>query len=184
MTLLPVIIWRKIKQLLMLDFSKAFNRVETGVLLQQVEVMDKRISNLSPVISGVPQGTVLGPVPFLIHIADLSKDVSIEASTSSFVDDTRARRSINLPAVDCDTLQKDTETIYKWAELVNMVFHSDKFECLGFFLPWRMEVPEQQYIGPDSQPIETKEPLQDLGVELSSDLSEFTSKNLYPLLPS
>ena len=94
----------------------------------------------------------------------------METSTSSFADDTRARRSIKNPDLDCDALQKDMESIYKWAEEVNMVFNSDKFECLRFW-PGRMEVPEQQYLGPDSQPIETKDHLRDLGVELSSDLS-------------
>ena len=69
------------------------------------------------------------------------------------------------PALDCDALQQDMETIYKWAEEVNMVFNSDKFECLRFW-PGRMEVPAQQY-----QPIENKDHLRDLIF-----LSESTSK--------
>ena len=77
-----------------LDFSKAFDKVETGVLLhklkdskvlgkvgvwlgnfldskqrQQAVAVDGRLSSLSPVISGVPQGTVLGPILFLLHIS-------------------------------------------------------------------------------------------------------------------
>ena len=178
-----------------LDFSKAFDKVETGVLLHKLRdleirgkvgcwlaafldpnrrskaiAVDKQMSKLSSVISGVPQGTVLGPVLFLIHIADIAKDVSNETNTSSFADDTRARRSITDPVRDCAALQNDLETIYKWAERVNMKFNSDKFECLRFW-PGRMGAPEQQYYGPDSQIIENKQHLRDLGVEICEDLS-------------
>ena len=97
-----------------LDFSKAFDKVKTGVLLhklkdgtimgkvgcwlaafldsayrQQAVVVDGRISSLSPVISGGPQGTVLGPVLFLLHISDIARGVSSPTTTSSYVDDTR-----------------------------------------------------------------------------------------------
>ena len=79
---------------------------------------------MSPVISGVPQGTVLGPIFFLIHIADIAKDVSPTTSTSSFADDTRARRAIKNP-IDSDMLQQDMETIYRWAGEKSMKFNSD-----------------------------------------------------------
>ena len=152
-----------------LDFSKAFNKVETGVLLhklkdgkvrgklgcwlgafldsrtrQQAVAVEGKISSLSPVISGVPQGTVLGPVLFLLHIADIARQVSPDTRTSSYVDDTRATRGIKDPAVDCKVLQDDLISIYQWAEDVNMVFNADKFECLRIW-PGNSAKPDTEY---------------------------------------
>ena len=178
-----------------LDFSKAFDKVETGVLLhklkdakvlgkvgcwlasfldsggrQQAVVVDGRISSLSPVISGVPQGTVLGPVLFLLHIADIARDVSASTKTSSYVDDTRANRCIADPVIDCQALQNDLSSIYSWADDVNMMFNSEKFECLRFW-PGKTSTPEFIYKSPDGTAIEEKEHLRDLLVELGNDLS-------------
>ena len=178
-----------------LDFSKAFDKVETGVLLhkllafnirgkvgcwlaafldagcrKQAVVVDGKISELSPVISGIPQGTVCGPVLFLIHIADIANGTSPLTSTSSFADDTRIRRGIRNPEVDCAALQKDLAVVYKWAEEVNMKFNSDKFECLRFW-PGKNVTPDIKYNGPDGVVIEEKDHLRDLGVEISSDLT-------------
>ena len=138
------------------DFSKAFDKVETGVLLhkineckikgkvgcwiasfldptfrQQAVVVEGTVSNLSPVISGVPQGTVLGPVLFLIHISDIASGLSAGTTATSFADDTRVQRCVR-PEKDCSDLQSDLQLMYSWAERVNMHFNSDKFECLRF----------------------------------------------------
>ena len=178
-----------------LDFSKAFDKVETGVLLhklrqgkilgrvgcwlaafldsskrQQAVVVEGRISALSAVISGVPQGTVLGPVLFLLHIADIAREVSEDTTTSSYVDDTRVNRTIVDPDSDCLTLQEDLQGIYNWANDVNMVFNSDKFECLRFW-PGKTSKPDHLYKSPSDTTIEEKPHLRDLGVEISSDLT-------------
>ena len=138
-----------------LDFSMAFDKVETGVLLhklksskvkgrmgvwlgkfldpatrKQAVAVEGRLSDLSPVISGVPQGTVLGPILFLLHISSIAREVSPGTHITSYVDDTRANRSIADTSVDCAALQSDLEAIYRWAEGVNMVFNSDKFELI------------------------------------------------------
>ena len=178
-----------------LDFSKAFNKVETGVLLhklrdskvlgkvgvwlgrfldstcrQQAVAVEGRLSGLSPVISGVPQGTVLGPVLFLLHISCIAREVSPGTNVSSYVDDTRVTRSISSPTADSVTLQKDLEAIYRWALDVNMIFNGDKFELLRFW-PGKMTKPDIAYIDPEGTKIDEKAHLRDLGVEISSDLS-------------
>ena len=89
---------------------------------------------------------------------------------SSYVDDTRANRCISDPDTDCQTLQDDLRGIYQWAEDVNMVFNSDKFECLRFW-PGKSEKPDTLYLSPDNSPIEEKPHLRDLGVQISSDLT-------------
>ena len=176
------------------DFSKAFDKVETGVLLhklkecgisgrvgcwlsafldsgsrQQAVGVDGAVSCLCPVVSGVPQGTVLGPVLFLIHISDIAASLSQGTTATSFADDTRVQRGIK-SVQDCADLQADLNLIYQWAETVNMHFNSDKFECLRFW-PGDGEPPNFQYLGPDINNIEVKTDLKDLGVQISTDLA-------------
>ena len=179
---------------LIILITKAFDKVEHGVLLhklrdfgvtgrvglwisafldsssrQQAVVVDGRISELCPVISGVPQGTVLGPVLFLVHIASIADSLSSGTEASSFADDTRVMRGIK-SAVDCSILQADLLKVYEWAKQVNMHFNTDKFECLRF---WSQtgDAPAHQYLAPDNVPIQVKPHLRDLGVEISSDLT-------------
>ena len=141
-----------------LDFSKAFDKVETGVLLHKLKeskvlgkmgvwlgkfldsssrkqsvAVEGRLSDPSPVISGVPQGTVLGPILFLLHISSIAREVSPVTHITSYVDDTRANRAICDPHSDCAALQSDLESIYRWAEEVNMIFNGDKFESLRYW---------------------------------------------------
>ena len=176
------------------DFSKAFNKCETNVLLhtlkecrvmgrvgiwisafldqntrKQAVGVDGRVSGLVPVISGVPQGTVLGPVLFLIHIRGISRSLSTGTHSSSFADDTKIWRSVKTQS-DCAQLQADLQSVYEWAEYVNMSFNGDKFEWIRYTLAPET-APQFQYVSPDQSSIERKDNLRDLGVILSSDLS-------------
>ena len=104
----------------------------------------------------------------MLHIADIDKEVSTATRTSSYVDDTRASRGINDNPADCYALQDDLGNIYKWAENVNMVFNSDKFECLRFW-PGKPKTPVFIHKSPDGSIIEEKKDLRDLRVQISSD---------------
>jgi ribonuclease P/MRP protein subunit RPP40 len=136
---------------------------------QQAVAVEGGISELSPVISGVPQRTLLGPVLFLLHIADIASNVSAGTTTSSYVDDTMVQRSITDIDQDCRAQQQDLATIYSWEERVNMTFNSDKFECVRYW-PGNSSVTDYQYLSPDLTPIEQNNHLRDLGVEISIDL--------------
>ena len=72
--------------------------------------VEGRLSDLSSVVSGVPQGTVLGPCLFLIHLMGISSGVSSDTGVSSFADDTRLLRGI-VSEEDCVALQQDLDHV-------------------------------------------------------------------------
>ena len=80
------------------------------------------LSNWVPVTSGVPQGSVLGPLLFLININDL--DTNIVSKMSKFADDTKlCHRARNLD--DITDLQEDINNLVKWANNWQMNFNVD-----------------------------------------------------------
>ena len=84
-------------------------------------------SSVSAVTSGVPQGTVLGPLLFLIYINDLPSTVS--STIGLFSDDTYIYRSIrNID--DCKILQEDLRKLIQWEQSWSMEFHPDKCKVL------------------------------------------------------
>ena len=120
-------------------------------------------------MSGVPQGTVLGPCLFLIHLLGIAHNLSSQTVVSSFADDTRLVRGVETEE-DCESLQEDLDKLYTWGDEIGMVFNAGKFELLRFW-PNRHKAPDVLYMAPDGGPIEEKECVRDLGVRMSTDLS-------------
>ena len=139
----------------------------------QVIACDGIKSSKAAVTSGVPQGTVLGPVLFLILILDISSKVSEGTRVSSFADDTRASKGMTNSG-DPIQLQKDLESIYEWANIVNMEFNGDKFESIRYWPDKDLGAvfkEEFKYKNEDGNIIEEKDDIKDLGILLSNDLT-------------
>ena len=94
---------------------------------QQSVVVDGCKSSSSSVLSGVPQGSVLGPMLFLAFLNDLPACVS--SSVRLFADDTIMYRPIK-SATDIGILQKDLEHLDNWSETWQMDFHPSNCEVM------------------------------------------------------
>ena len=135
---------------ILLDLSKAFDKVPHLRLLYKLNhygvrgqvlkwvtaflsgrsqsvVCEGLASTTKPVTSGVPQGSVLGPLLFLVYINDLPS--CVRSTPRLFADDCLLYRRINTPS-DCDILQSDLSSLQEWATTWQMCFNPEKCEVL------------------------------------------------------
>ena len=91
--------------------------------------MDGSKSSICKVTSGVPQGSVLGPVLFLIYISDIAINIKSEIRLSA--DDILLYKVIASPT-DHLILQNDLDTLTKWAKDWLMEFNIPKCSILHY----------------------------------------------------
>ena len=127
-----------------LDISKAFDKVwheglifkleHTGISgnllsllksflnnrLQRV-VRNGQCSNWSSVLAGVPQGSILGPLLFLINIYDLPE--VLQCSVKLFADGTSLFLTVYDPNMSAEQLNKDLKKISDWSKKVPYNYH-------------------------------------------------------------
>ena len=139
--------------ILYLDFAKAFDSVDHSILLgklkaygvsgrlldwfsdylnnrQQRVVVDGVASQWTPVTSGVPQGSILGPILFVIFINDVPKVVENGTMSALFTDDTKVYRTITSVS-DCDQLQQALTNLDVWSSDNNITFNALKCKVLS-----------------------------------------------------
>jgi len=97
--------------------------------LQLVKIGDVK-SDLQPIISGVPQGSILGPLLFLIYINDISSCIDISSSIDLYADDSTLHTSgRDIQSVQSD-LQSCLDRINYWCKINNMSINPVKTKCM------------------------------------------------------
>ena len=153
----------KIVDMAILGFTKAFDKVPHKRLIQKLcfyglsgqiaswiqdfltgrsqrVVVDGKFSNQAPVLSGVPQGTVLGPIAFLIYINDLSTKISSQVRL--FADDCLLYTATEVDK-SSPSLQKDLKQLERWQDDWLMSFNPDK--CVKMTIIGTRNPPKHTY---------------------------------------
>ena len=129
-----------------LDISKAFDKVWHEGLLFKLEcigisgnllsilksflsnrfqrvVLNSQCSSWSSVLAGVPQGSILGPLFFLIYINDLPEN--LQSTVKLFADDASLFSTVYKPNISANQVESDLKKISHWAYKWKMNFNPD-----------------------------------------------------------
>ncbi|PIC19947.1 hypothetical protein B9Z55_025306 [Caenorhabditis nigoni] len=168
-----------------IDFKKAFDTVSTKKLLQkltsygissemhnwlcsfltdrtqQINVNGK-LSEEAKVLSGVPQGSVLGPLLFLIFVNDIGD--SFASNFLLYADD------LKLFSTNADDIENDLEKLEAWCDFWQMSVAPSKCEAISFCHRKRLTNTNPTFSIND-EILPTVDKIRDLGVILGSGLS-------------
>ena len=135
------------------DFAKAFDTVNHDLILSKLKyqysidgrmlkffksylfnrtqrvVLDNCTSDIVDVLSGVPQGSILGTLLFVLFINDIFNSIDKNLLIGLYADDTKLSRKIETWS-DCDILQSDIDTLNNWCISNKMKFNTDKCKVL------------------------------------------------------
>ena len=118
-----------------------------------------------PVLSGIPQGSVLGPMLFVIYINDLPESVLGDPLSFLFADDTKLFNRINC-VDDCFKLLEEIDNLYEWSQIWLIGFNSDKCK--------HMHIGNRDYVFTydlNGAPLDYTDVEKDIGVHIDDQLS-------------
>jgi len=170
-----------------IDFAKAFDSVSHAKLLQKVksyginyelytwvsEFLSNRtqrvyiqndVSDFLPVISGVPQGSVLGPLLFLIYINDITDCLIGVTGIKLFADDSKFYYSRD--SKDVTDFSQTLSNFCEWSEKWQLNVAYQKCNTISF---GNLRVPESSY-SLSGVELERVDYIRDIGINLSSNL--------------
>ena len=173
-----------------LDLSKAFDRVWHKGLLYKLKcngvngnlftliesyltdrkqrvVLNGKCSEWAPICAGVPQGSVLGPLFFLIYINDLI--VNLKCDVKMFADDTSLFKVVDDIGRSAHELNADLDKVQIWAWQWKMQFNANKTEEVVFSCKKVKPHHPQALLGNDV--IDRKSQHKHLGMQLDSELN-------------
>ena len=172
-----------------LDFTKAFDTIPHCRLLYKLDwyeirgkvrawitsflnnriqsvVVNDTTSSYVPVTSSVPQGTVLGPVLFLIFINDLSTNIK-NSVVRLFADDYILYKSIQTHN-DCARLQNDLHALEQWEKTWLMKFNPTKYCVMTISLATKYKILHDYVL--HGAPLPVMNQFEYLGATLQHDL--------------
>ena len=176
-----------------LDLTKAFDTVPHNLMLMKLEnygvngsllawftsylsgrqqrvVVDGFYSDWLPVTSGVPQGSILGPLLFLVYVNDAPDYIQQNSSIALYADDSKLFRSIK-QQTDYTFLQSDLDSLYHWSQDWAMSFSSTKCEVMHFSRKRKPCSHLDRTYSLAGQQLRSVPSIKDLGVTIASDLS-------------
>jgi hypothetical protein len=169
------------------DFMKAFDTVPHKRLLRQLQLygipsdivewikaylshrhhrvcLNGISSTWHDVLNGIPQGSVLGPILFIIYINTLPDQV-LDSDIFLFADDTKIFRKVNTEE-DQHKLQMDINRMYNWTQESLLKFHPDK--CNVLRLGKSDSSPQYKL---DTKHLEARTSIKDLGITVDNKLN-------------
>ena len=178
------------------DFEKAFDKIPHQLLLQKLcnydisgsllswiaDFLCNRIytvcingclSSFKPVLSGVPQGSVLGPLLFILYINDLPETLEASSCSSLYADDTKLYKCIDT-LDDCKVLEQNLNVLLEWCNKWGMTLNFNKCMIVSFHKHGMNTLTyDYHYIDKDANCgiIQRVSSVTDLGVKFDDELS-------------
>jgi hypothetical protein len=177
-------------RMVFLDISKAFDKVWHRGLIYKLEllgvedpllkwiksylfgrkqrvIIDGQSSDWNEIEAGVPQGSVLGPLLFLIYINDITQD--LQCDSFLYADDTSLLEVVEDIDISAERLNNDLQCINEWTRDWHATINTGKTKSVTFSAKMFKQAHPTLYFA--NEPIEIVSNHKHLGVTLSSNLS-------------